>query len=93
MVHLIDETAKAQEFVDEGKFVVMMSHPVSCPRTDAYIGEDVWIHRVFDSREEALDYLDCDQVIFSDVSAWILPTLPVGNSVAPEPFTDDECPF
>lgn len=93
-----DDSAEIKKLVAEGKFVVAMSHPVYCSRTDAPLGEDIWIEEICDYRSEAMDHFNriCGDIGDSDYGVTIYPiarleTVPAKDLV--DLFLADDCPF
>ena len=48
-----NETNKAIELAKRGKYVLMVTYPIHCKTTDACLGSEIAIHKVFSNREEA----------------------------------------
>lgn len=56
-IGISDEREKAKELVNKGKYVILGSYPLWCPRTDGYLGEAHTIEEICDTREEAENIL------------------------------------
>jgi len=52
-----DDTKKANDLVESGKFVIVNEFVVHCPRTDAIMTSEIFIEKVFDTWEEAAAWL------------------------------------
>ena len=51
-----NETDKAKQLAKSGKYVVLATYPIFCKHTDAILGDETTIEKVFDNREEANQY-------------------------------------
>jgi hypothetical protein len=87
------QNAKIQQLIEDGRFVVILTHPVYCPRTDAIMGEDKILIGDYPVYADALRRAEEEnEKLCGEESLVILPredSRPIEHVSS----TDDEIPF
>jgi hypothetical protein len=90
-----NERKKAEELAKRGKYVILVDYPVYCKSTDACLGGETVIHKVFNKPEEAKKFLD--DIYSTNVDRDESYELVSPESIKPKPTAhttpDDDIPF
>jgi hypothetical protein len=89
-------SAKINELVEAGRFVVVSSYPAYCPRTDAIMGEHLTLIADFATKEEAFNCAgqEGEKISCSEEEIRVMPFTPASAPIhVSQPLNDDEIPF